>query len=190
MATVPRGARGRALATRFGAGSPKRLRAGNSTFLLMISARLVQLLALTCQWSSRSPPCLESWEERTRTLTMPKDPLIDHPERTKLLSCTCCDRRALLELLIYLLSRLSIAAMRAPLTARATLSSGVTCPDASNREKIGFAGELLLRRSPSTVCDFFRGSANGQAQPIQEVFSILPHPPMFGTWNQVRRDRL
>jgi hypothetical protein len=32
------------------------------------------LPVLTCQWSSSSPPCLESWEERTRILTYPRVP--------------------------------------------------------------------------------------------------------------------
>ena len=30
---------------------------------------------------------------------------------------------------------------------------------------------------------------NCQAQPIQKVFSILAEPPMFGAWNQNRRNR-
>ena len=50
-----------------------------------------------------------------------------------------------------------------------------------------YASSILLAIA-STACDYFRGSPNGQAQPIQKVFAILPDPPMFWTRNQDRRD--
>jgi len=48
--------------------------------------------------------------------------------------------------------------------------------------------ELIIRRASLTVSDFVTGDANGQAQPIQIVFSILANSPMFRSWNQDRRD--
>ena len=41
-----------------------------------------------------------------------------------------------------------------------------------------------------SASDIFRGDASDQAQSVQIVFAILPHPPMFCTRNQIRRDRL
>src|SRR5262245_30291451 len=88
---------------------------------------------------------------------------------------------------MYSLSRLGGCGDRkcCPASKQST-PSAATCPPMPT-----IAADPLRRRisggAPSTACDFYRRSANGQAQPIQAKFSILADPPMFRR-NQVRRD--